>query len=99
MEAVTKKAIDDVVKRPHKLVLTGREELSMTGIEKVNSANENSISVSINGTKLVIDGKEMQVSKLDVNAGIIEVLGIINTIKYTNSGSKSAKNFMGRIFK
>ena len=99
METVKKSEVNDVVKVPHKLTLENREKLSITGIGRVYNANEKTISIEINGTNLVIDGNNMQVSKLDVQSGNMEVLGIINEIKYTNSGIKNAKNFMSRIFK
>jgi sporulation protein YabP len=99
METVTKKTVNDIVKVPHKLVLENREKLSITGIGRVYNANEKTISIEVNGTNLVIEGANMQVSKLDVQSGNMEIIGIINEIKYTNSGLKNAKNFIDRIFK
>jgi sporulation protein YabP len=99
MEAVTIKTTDDLVKKPHKLTLENREKLTLTGIGKVHNANEHTISVEVNGTNLIIEGSQMQVSKLDVQSGNMEVLGIISVIKYNNSGARSAKNFLNRVFK
>ena len=99
MEIVSKKSVDDIVSKPHKLVLENREKLTLTGIGKVHNANDHTISLEIDGTNLVIEGSEMQVSKLDVNTGNMEVLGIINQIKYSDNGVKPAKNFLSRVFK
>ena len=99
METVVKKSVDDPVRVPHKLILENREKLSITGIGRVYTANEKTISIEINGTNLIVEGQQMQVSKLDVQAKIMEILGIINEIKYVNGGAKSAKNLINRIFK
>ena len=98
METVLTKSVDDPVKVPHTLLLENRTKLSVTGVSRVFAANEKTISLEINGTNLIIEGTNMQVSKLDVKVGMIEVLGLINDMKYANGGAKSAKNLLNRIF-
>ncbi|PKK95844.1 MAG: sporulation protein YabP [Tenericutes bacterium HGW-Tenericutes-4] len=99
MDIVTSKSVDDLVKKPHKITLENREKLTLTGIGKVHNANEHTISVEINGTNLIIEGSNMQVSKLDVQTGNMEAIGAFDLIKYSNSGTKSAKNILNRVFK
>jgi|AntRauTorcE11897_2_1112592.scaffolds.fasta_scaffold00095_47 sporulation protein YabP len=85
--------------RPHKLVINDKENLSITGISRVYNANKTIISLQVNDTNLVIEGADMQVTKLDVNAGNLEATGKMNSVKYTNSSQKSAKNLFSRVFK
>lgn len=99
MEQIKTTSVDDVVKKPHKLVLENREKLTLTGVGKVQNANEHAINVEINGTNLLIEGSEMQVAKLDVQAGMMEVLGVINQLKYSTGGIKNAKNLLSRVFR
>jgi len=99
MEIISKQTVDDPVKKPHKLVLENREKLTLTGVGKVHNANDHIISLEVDGTNLTIEGTEMQVSKLDVASGNMEILGIIDQIKYNSSSNKTAKNLLNRIFK
>lgn len=81
-----------------KIVLNNRQNLTITGIDRVYSANDTLLSLEVSGDNLVVDGSNMQVVKLDIDAGIMEIKGLINIIKYAN-GKKSARHLLGRIFK
>lgn len=82
----------------HKVVLNNRSNLSITGIDRVYSANDTLLSLEVNGSNLIVEGKDMQVIKLDIEAGLLEVDGLINKINYAN-GKKNARHLLGRIFK
>lgn len=82
--------------KPNKIVITNQKEINLTGITKVNSATETNISLIINNKNLVIEGEKLHVLKLDVDSGIIDVEGCINTLKFDKS--KQNKNIFKRIF-
>lgn len=82
--------------KPNKIVITNQKEINLTGITKVNSATETTISLIINNKNLVIEGEKLHVLKLDVDSGIIDIEGCINTLKFDKS--KQNKNIFKRIF-
>lgn len=79
------------------LTLIDRKKLTLTGVEKVYETNENKLQVRVCGTNLSVYGSQLNIAKLDVEAGVVEVEGIISEIKYYSSDSKG--NFFKRIFK
>ena len=79
----------------HKLVLTDRSSLSLTGIEKVESLNETTAECKTGGKFMVIQGANLQVLKLDVEHGILELSGRVDCIKYADD----KKSLLKRLFK
>ncbi len=85
------------MERDNKLILVNRSNLTITGIKKVLAVSETTLSLLLENTSMNIFGEKMEVKKLDVESGILEVLGIINTIKYVSSKEKA--NLFKKIFK
>ena len=79
------------------LKLINRQNLTLTGIEKVYETNTNKLQVKIAGTNLLVIGENLSVTRLDVSSGIVEVNGIINEMKFFSNNNKG--NFFKRIFK
>lgn len=96
MENIVKK-MEVNVEKPSRLILENRRDLTLTGITKVVSINENSAFVLVNGTKLNIVGSNMSIEKLDVNDGVLNITGSINEIRY--SGKNVKTSFFKRLFK
>lgn len=76
--------------------LSNRELLNITGVEKVYESNGNKLQVKVAGVNMCVTGENLNIVKLDVESGIVEVSGLINEIKYTGDGKS---NFFKRIFK
>ncbi len=81
----------------NKLTLTNRKNLCLTGIEKVVGISDSELLVEVDGVALSVQGSNMEVKKLDVESGILEVDGMINNIKYFDK--KQKLSFIKRIFK
>lgn len=81
----------------NKLTLTNRKNLCITGIEKVVGISDSELLVEVDGVALSVQGSNMEVKKLDVESGILEVDGMINNIKYFDK--KQKLSFIKRIFK
>lgn len=77
------------------ITLQNRKCLSLTGVEKVLSSNENQICLIVCSNSLTINGSELSVQKLDVENGMVKIEGTINSIKY----DEKKENFLKRIFK
>ena len=83
------------IQKNHKIILDNRKILSLTGIDKVDTISPTQLIVHTLGTLLLIEGKDMQIVKLDVDAGIVDVCGQVNSIKYM----EGKKNILKRLFK
>lgn len=79
------------------LKLVNRQNLNLTGVEKVYETNTNKLQVRIAGTNLLVNGENLSVTRLDVSSGIVEVQGLINEMKFFSNTNKG--NFLKRIFK
>lgn len=75
--------------------LHNRKTISITGVEKVVSVNENQIQLVVLLNTLTITGSSLEVHKLDVDNGILIVNGTINSFKYNDK----KENFIKRVFK
>lgn len=81
----------------NKLSLINQTNLSVTGIKKAIVVSETALALELENKTLQITGKNMEVKKLDVETGILEVVGVIDTIKYV--GQKEKLSLFKRIFK
>lgn len=79
-----------------KVTLINRNNLAITGVEKVVSANSTLVNLVVAGSSMCVDGTNLYVAKLDVDQGVIVLEGTINAIKY---GSPKKAPFIKRMFK
>ena len=79
----------------HKIICENRNNLCITGVEKADNASPTLFSCVVMGRNLEICGKELNVKKLDVAEGIVELAGEIDEIKYAHE----KKSILKRLFK
>lgn len=85
------------MEKDNKLILVNRKNLTITGIKKVLAVSESALSLLLDSSNLNVLGEGMEVKKLDVESGIIEVEGKINNIKYL--APKEKQSVLKKIFK
>ncbi len=76
-----------------RVVLDNRNKFSVTGVTKVISVSEQNIVAEVGKTRMYIAGSVLHVSKLDVDAGIIEGDGWVDSIKYNKKENLFTKMF------
>ena len=81
----------------NKLILLNQTCLTLTGIKKAITLNETSLHLELENNSVQILGSNMEVKKLDVEAGVLEVVGTISQIKYVFA--KEKLSVLKRIFK
>lgn len=81
--------------KPHSLSLDNRKKLSLTGVEDVPGFNEETVNAVTSLGTLVIRGFALQIDKLDLDTGEVEISGNINSVQYTDT--KRNKSFMQRL--
>lgn len=77
------------------VTIQNRNQLSLSGVEKVVSMSDNQICLVACSSPLCVSGSGLTVQKLDVDNGILKITGTINALKYDNK----KENFFKRIFK
>jgi hypothetical protein len=76
------------------LTLSERTSLNIEGIVEIIASNENNIALKLKDTILNINGSNINIVKLDINAGILQANGNFECIKYGKTG-----NIFKRLFK
>ncbi len=80
----------------HKLVLAGRKTLALTGVKEVISFDAKEVVLdTVQGT-LLLRGDEMNVTKLLVEKGEMDLEGRIDSLIYTDRGGKKRNESLGK---
>ena len=82
---------------PHHLILEGREQLSVSGVEEVESFDENTIVMLTSRGTLVVRGEELHIEKLSLDGGDLRVEGSIDSLTYEDGGRERGGLF-SRLF-
>lgn len=82
----------------HHLILEGREALSVSGVEDVESFDENTIVMSTVKGTLVVRGEDLHIEKLSLDGGDLKVEGVVDSLAYEeDAGGKGG--FLSRLFR
>lgn len=79
---------DDRMQLPHRLTLSERNALTMTGVTDVISFDESSVVLRTGLGTLVIQGKDLQLKTLAVDGGQVTVEGHICSLLYEEPRQK-----------
>ncbi|KXG73958.1 sporulation protein YabP [Thermotalea metallivorans] len=87
--------------KSHHLILENREKLSISGVEHVDSFNENTVLLETVQGVLTIKGNELNINKLNLDDGNVVVEGFFYSINYSDKDSLQNKGvgFLGKMFK
>ncbi|MBR0423374.1 MAG: sporulation protein YabP [Clostridia bacterium] len=84
-------------KNPHSVTMENRKNLILSGIKEVNNYDENTVDLYTEMGRLVIKGENLNIKKLNLDFGDLEVDGKISSLNYSNEKSKSG--FFSKLFK
>lgn len=83
----------------HKVIMTNRSSLLISGIEDVESFDEDQvIAYTVDGI-MTIKGVDFKINRLNVDIGELEIEGDIDSIAYANGHKSDNGGFWGKIFK
>ena len=80
---------------PHKLTLTERKSLTLTGVTDVISFDESLVLLTTTLGKLEIQGENLQLKNLSLEGGQVLVEGEISSLYYTQP--RERKSFWERL--
>ena len=70
--------------RPHKLIIESKERCIVTGVEDVDSFNENEVIFLTSMGMMTILGQDLHISKLNLEDGQLVVDGVIECADYSD---------------
>lgn len=70
----------------HKIVLVDRRRLEITGVEEVESFDENTIIMSTNSGNLIVRGEGLHIETLSLDGGALKVDGEVESLTYEDTG-------------
>ena len=88
-EGVTDMAYEDAragTDLGHRVVLEDREQLTISGVEEVESFDESSIVLSTVHGGLEVQGEGLHIEKLSLDGGDLKVEGQVNALVYEPQG-------------
>ena len=89
--------MENRVLKEHKIELTNRNLLKITGIERVDAITDKEVDLVVMGGKLTILGAQLKAESLSVENGTLVISGLVEAIKY--SKAKEKVGLIKKIFK
>jgi len=85
--------------RPHMLTLEGRQKAVISGVEGVESFNEQMVVLATTAGMLTLLGEGLHVSGLNLESGQLLVDGEIAALEYDERGRSGKGSLFSRLFR
>ena len=86
--------------RPHKVTIEGRERITVSSVEDVDSFNENEVIFLTGVGMMTVVGQDLHISKLNLEEGMLVVEGFIDSLDYSDHEEQRMKSgFFSKMFK
>ena len=82
----------------HSINLKGRSDLFISGLEHIYSFSDKKVEIQTCEGRMVIDGEELDMNKLNLEENVISVQGTIHSIVYSKSKDPK-EGFLKKVFK
>lgn len=82
----------------HSISLKERSSLVISGVEHIYSFNENKVEVRTSAGEMVIEGENLDMSKLSIDENVISIEGTIDSIAYAKP-KKPQESLFKKVFK
>lgn len=82
----------------HNITLKERSNLVISGVEHIYSFSDKKVEVRTSSGNMVIEGENLDMSKLSIDDNIISIDGTINSIVYAKP-KQPQENFFKKVFK
>ena len=85
--------------RPHSLTMDNRQHALITGVEDVDSFNEEMIVLLTSSGAMTLVGSGLHISQLDLEQGQLVIDGQIAALEYDERGKGARGSVISRLFK
>jgi sporulation protein YabP len=85
----------------HRLVITNRESLEVTGVAHVDSFDDEEVILETDQGLLAIRGEDLHIKNLNLEKGELAIEGLVLELVYSDDKRlrDRGKGFFGRLFK
>lgn len=84
---------------PHNVIVEGRKRVTVSGVEDVESFDENAIIMSTTQGVLILRGAELRIERLSLDTGDVAIEGIVDRLEYEDDVKQQGGGLFGRLFK
>ena len=82
----------------HRLELTGREALAVSGVEEGERFDEEESVMRTAAGTLVVGGSNLHIGKLDLDGGRLQVDGTVQSLFYEDAAPQRSGGVLRRLF-
>ncbi len=86
------------VELPHNVIMESRKKTSVSGVDDVESFDENEIVMSTSQGILIVRGRDLRIEKLSLDSGDVVLEGTIEKLEYEDD-VKVTGGLFSRLFK
>ena len=84
----------------HVINITERKSIVITGVRKIESFDTEEFAINSSEGLIILKGKDLEIIKLDTNAGNISIKVNINYVEYIDDNQTSKDNkWFNKLFK
>ena len=83
----------------HSLSLIDRSQLHIEGVSEVQSFDEHTVSLSTLCGDMVIEGADLKISVLEIDAGIVVLSGTVSGVYYYEQAQQQKRGFFGKLLR
>lgn len=93
--------MNETINAVNSITINERKNITLTGVKKIDSFDDEEFLLETNMGYLIIKGKELEIIKLDTYQGNISIKGIFNSLNYVDNINKKDKedSLLGKLFK
>lgn len=93
------KIVKPEVKEKNDIILRGRSELTVGGVEEVINFDEEGVRLKSVDGEMIIEGNDIKIGTLDTDRGVVSMRGRINGIYFASDPDKQKKGLFGKIMR
>ena len=82
----------------HNLILEERGSLTVTGVEDIDSFDDQTVVIYTGLGELTVRGNQLHIERIDLQAGELELQGQVDSMTYTDQPAARG-GFFARIFR
>ena len=83
----------------HRLTLDDRQQLTVSGVEEVESFDEGGIIMVTGQGTLVVRGSGLHIEQLSLDGGQLRVEGQVESLTYEDTGNRGGGGFFSRLLR
>lgn len=83
----------------HKITMLDREKLTVSGVEDVDSFDEDKVVAYTARGVMTVKGADFRINRLNVEDGELEIEGDVDSIEYADGHKTDKGGFFSKIFK